>query len=255
MIGIYGFKNKINEKWYIGQSVDINRRYNQHLNEKNPKEKSFDYALKNEGIENFDFIILKECDKEELNQYEKYYIKLYHSNIDGYNKTKGGKCYPDKYIISDHHLKALKDSWTQERKEKASIIQHLVMTEYFKTEKGKEIAKRHSEMMKNKKPTEETIKKRIASLKKVKHTDDWNKKVSDALSKKVIAYKDKEKVGEYSSYTECMIALNLPNIKGISKVTCGYRKTYKGYYFVKIQDNSIEDNVINKVNKQEENNG
>ena len=35
IIGIYKYQNKLNGNIYIGQSVDINRRYNQHLQEAN----------------------------------------------------------------------------------------------------------------------------------------------------------------------------------------------------------------------------
>lgn len=238
MIGIYGFKNKSNGKWYIGQSVDINRRYNQHLKKNTNKEDSFDYILKDEGIDNFDFIILKECNKDELNHYEKFYIKLYKSNICGYNKTKGGKCYPDEYNFSDHHLKAIKDSWTKERKEIASKIQHLAQTEYYKTEKGQQKAKHHSEIMKGRKPSVETLNKRSLSLKKVVHTKEWNEKVGKALQKPIRAFKNNNFVGEYNSYNECMNELNLPNKKGISNVICGKAKTYYGFTFEKISKNN-----------------
>lgn len=43
----------------------------------------------------------------------------------------------------------------------------------------------------------------------------------------------------YNSYNECKESLKLPNIKGISKVIHGHNKTYYGYTFTKIEDNTI----------------
>jgi len=42
--GIYKFENKINHNIYIGQSVDIERRYKDHLNRaKNPHKSNTEY--------------------------------------------------------------------------------------------------------------------------------------------------------------------------------------------------------------------
>lgn len=103
MIGIYLITNLINQKVYIGQSVDIHRRYAEHLRSGQPEK----YAIKNErdintpihkamqkyGIDNFSLTILEECNKEELNEKEKHWIKKYQSNNKekGYNLTKGGQ--------------------------------------------------------------------------------------------------------------------------------------------------------------------
>lgn len=87
--GIYKIENKINHHVYIGQSVNIERRWNKH--------KNFDdncvihQAFKKWGIENFEFSILEECKIEELDEREKYWIKYYNSYEEGYNSTLGGK--------------------------------------------------------------------------------------------------------------------------------------------------------------------
>ena len=46
MIGIYKFTNKINGKVYIGQSNNIERRFNDHLYYENNKDMVFHRALK-----------------------------------------------------------------------------------------------------------------------------------------------------------------------------------------------------------------
>jgi group I intron endonuclease len=97
MIGIYKFTNKINNKSYIGQSVNIANRvqdhfyrafYNYHTNRE--YDKAFYRALRKYGKENFNFEILEECSKEDLNEREKYWIKYYNSYENGYNETIGG---------------------------------------------------------------------------------------------------------------------------------------------------------------------
>ena len=91
MIGIYKITNKINNKCYIGQSIDINRRWLEHKNPNNWDRKSILYdAFKKYDIENFSFEIIEECAQEELNEKEKYWIQYYNSYYNGYNSTLGG---------------------------------------------------------------------------------------------------------------------------------------------------------------------
>lgn len=82
MQGIYKITNKLNNKVYIGQSSDIDMRISEH------KQKRFvpiDMWINMIGVENFDFEILEECTNEDMDEKEKYYIKKYNSNIDGYS--------------------------------------------------------------------------------------------------------------------------------------------------------------------------
>lgn len=96
--GIYMIKNKINNKVYIGQSVDIERRWEAHkwrcVND--DKHLYLYNAINKYGIENFSFDVVELCDRDELNEKEIYYIKKYHSYIydekpNGYNMTIGGQ--------------------------------------------------------------------------------------------------------------------------------------------------------------------
>lgn len=95
MIGIYKYTNKINGKIYIGQSVNIYKRKNYHEapNSRKLERSYFHRAIDKYGIENFDFEIVEECSKEELNEKEKLYIEKYNSfdRNNGYNRTTGGE--------------------------------------------------------------------------------------------------------------------------------------------------------------------
>lgn len=94
-IGIYKIENLINGNCYIGQSVNIYKRWQ---NEKevafNPQNEAYNYplscAFRKYGIENFSFNILEECQREELNEKEIYWIARYDSYNNGYNQTPGG---------------------------------------------------------------------------------------------------------------------------------------------------------------------
>jgi group I intron endonuclease len=98
MFGIYCFTNRINNKKYIGQSVNLEERYKSHLrNYNNPNNTSYSgkfyRALRKYGVENFDYEILYSenfLSTETLNELEIYYIKLFDSFNNGYNMNKGG---------------------------------------------------------------------------------------------------------------------------------------------------------------------
>lgn len=93
--GIYIINNKINNKVYIGQSVDIDKRIKKHFNS---LENGAHYnehlqnAFNKYGRDNFLVDVLEECPIEKLNEREKYYIQLYDSasRDKGYNIEFGG---------------------------------------------------------------------------------------------------------------------------------------------------------------------
>ena len=87
MIGIYKITNLLNGKSYIGQSNNLERRKKEHLSGK----QYIDLDIQQLGIENFDFEILEYCNKDQLDELEKYWIDYYNTYNDGYNLTKGGQ--------------------------------------------------------------------------------------------------------------------------------------------------------------------
>jgi chemotaxis protein CheY-P-specific phosphatase CheC len=95
VIGIYKITNQINKKCYIGQSVDVSRRFKDHakcgLGIDTPAGNKLYKAMIEDGIWNFSWELLETCSKEELDKKEKYYIELYDSKNYGYNITQGNK--------------------------------------------------------------------------------------------------------------------------------------------------------------------
>ena len=94
-IGIYKIENLMNNHSYIGQSKNIEQRWRK---EKQvafcPTAHEYNYplsiAFRKYGIENFSFEIIEECDIEQLNERERYWICYYNSFYNGYNQTLGG---------------------------------------------------------------------------------------------------------------------------------------------------------------------
>jgi group I intron endonuclease len=97
-MGIYKITNKINGHYYIGQSVDIDKRFRQHcfsarhLDDKDHNS-PIHLAIAKYGENNFTLELLEEiCDKTELNEREVYWIRLLEATKNGnYNILAGGQ--------------------------------------------------------------------------------------------------------------------------------------------------------------------
>ena len=95
--GIYKITNKINNHFYIGQSVDIKARFRGHIYsafhlEDKDHNSPIHLAIAKYGKDNFNFEIIEECSKEELNDKEIYWInKLSATKNGNYNILLGGQ--------------------------------------------------------------------------------------------------------------------------------------------------------------------
>lgn len=93
--GIYKITNQENDKCYIGQSVDVAKRWKDHakcgLGIDTPVGNKLYQDMQDFGIWNFSWELLEECSREQLNDKERYFIDLYQSKDYGYNTTKGNK--------------------------------------------------------------------------------------------------------------------------------------------------------------------
>lgn len=92
---IYIITNSINDKVYIGQTIQsLKDRWYEHCRaacSKNEADMHIKRAILKYGKENFTIKELERCTIEELDEREIYYIGLYNSFVKGYNSTKGGK--------------------------------------------------------------------------------------------------------------------------------------------------------------------
>ena len=75
--GIYKIENKITKDIYVGSSVNLSNRKSRHFKD---LEKQIHHsiilqrAVNKYGIENFDFIIIEKCNKDDLLNIEQYYL-------------------------------------------------------------------------------------------------------------------------------------------------------------------------------------
>ena len=91
--GIYKITNQVTKECYIGQSVDISKRWKDHakcgLGIDTPAGNKLYKAMQTYGIWNFSWEVLEQCSKDLLDEKEKYYIELYDSYNFGYNSNTG----------------------------------------------------------------------------------------------------------------------------------------------------------------------
>lgn len=92
-MGIYKITNTETNECYIGQAVDIYKRWNEHckagLGIDTPPGNKLYKAIQEYGLQNFTFEILLECNRDKLNEKEKYFISLYQADTYGYNGNIG----------------------------------------------------------------------------------------------------------------------------------------------------------------------
>lgn len=89
--GIYVLENTTTGKQYVGQSVDVNKRKQQHFNAMQKGKHHNQYIQRDYNMgHNFSFGIIEYCDISSLNQREKYWIDRLNTYYNGYNLTGGG---------------------------------------------------------------------------------------------------------------------------------------------------------------------
>lgn len=97
---IYRILNKINGKSYIGSTISLEKRFQQHINSSKWEScVSYNYplqrAFRKYGIDNFDFLLIEEISQEKVAEREKYWIKYYNTLTNsgwGYNQTIETEC-------------------------------------------------------------------------------------------------------------------------------------------------------------------
>ena len=147
MIGIYKWTSP-SGKYYIGQAVNLKRRYNDFVNFKRiytSKGSAIDNAReKYNSKELWSYEILQECTKEQLDELEMKYIKELDSTNSriGYNSTIGGDGTKGVAWGSEKQKQAIKNRRTYKGSDNPNYGKHL----------SEEAKKRISEVAKGRKP-------------------------------------------------------------------------------------------------------
>lgn len=129
--GIYMIENKNTKQRYIGQSIHIYQRWNEHINQPTTYMR-IDRAIKKHGADNFELKVICELEQDDdlLNEMEKYYVWKYNTYEDNfnYNLTPGGDFCPSKILeiaekiskansgkkFSEEHRKKLSEAHSRE---------------------------------------------------------------------------------------------------------------------------------------------
>ena len=92
--GIYKLTSLQNGKCYIGKSTNVKNRIADHFKSsigiKSIADQAVHHAILKEGFWNWQIEVITYCDKDKLNELEKYYIEFFKAQEFGYNKTGGG---------------------------------------------------------------------------------------------------------------------------------------------------------------------
>lgn len=183
MIGIYLVTNKVNGHQYVGQSVDIKRRWTEHTCPSNIKNnRVINKAYRKYGKENFVYEVLEECSESELDEREIYWIEklspVYNMNKGGVGNKGHRHSDEVRQVLS---VKAKKQWETLSDKEKRERITHNLIG----PKKGHIVSKKTREILRNsqlgKKLSEET-KRKISKSNKGKNDNKSHRKTLIALN-------------------------------------------------------------------------
>ena len=92
--GIYKITSIETNKCYIGKSTNVKKRLQDHFKSSvgitSIADQAIHHAILEQGIWNWTIEIITYCDKDKLNELEKYYIEFFKAVEFGYNKNSGG---------------------------------------------------------------------------------------------------------------------------------------------------------------------
>lgn len=180
-------------KKYIGQTTQIlEKRINRHFCDSEKTDYHFHRAIKKYGKENFIFGVVEECNLEELNSKEIYWIDKYNTFDNGYNSDTGGL---NGRLLSEDTKQKISNSlknrtFTQEHLER---IRRSLIGKTLSEETKNKISQ--SKIGKSRGSLSEEHKKKIGDANRGKKlgplSEEHRKKVGDALRGK--KYKKRSK--------------------------------------------------------------
>lgn len=260
MTGIYCIENQTNGKKYVGQAVNIEKRWRQHRNKLingTHYNEHLQRAWNLYGESSFSFYVLEICSEESLDAREIYYIKSLNSFENGYNMTLGGEgtrgcLHTEEYKkhmselsrgrkFSEETLKkmslAKKGKKHESTKTEATIAGYKIVSEKLKGRSFSVEHKKHlSESLKGKTPWNKgmSFSKESHPLYGKNQTDETKRKIGNANRGKIRTQEQKDKISKkivcvetgevYRSISEAALRHGV-SIHAISNVLRGKTKT------------------------------
>ncbi|MDQ2718241.1 MAG: NUMOD3 domain-containing DNA-binding protein [Bacteroidota bacterium] len=201
LCGIYLIESP-NGRIYIGQSVDIFKRWKSYKKLSNCKSQIKLYrSLKKYGVENHSFHIAFECSEEDLNKEERFYQEVFDvCGKEGLNckltetDDRSGKMSPEACKKISVAMKGKKGFWegkkmsfeakkkmSEKAKNKKLTVEHKAKFNYKGKEHTDEWKKNISQINKGKKHSDETKQKIGLAQKGRKHSEEHKRKISEGL--------------------------------------------------------------------------
>ncbi len=198
--GIYLIKNKINNKKYVGSTINFKKRWGQHISALNKNSHDNSYLQKSwnkYGMDNFEFSVIEEVIINDLLEREQYYINYYNvsNRNDGYNllPTAGNNLGYKHTNETKEKMRKPHGAMSKEAKENMKIsASKRDKSMYSNPERNMKISKANI----NKKYSEETKKKMSESRNGKKHSEETKKKMSESKKGKLISNETKKKISD-----------------------------------------------------------
>jgi group I intron endonuclease len=211
IIGIYKITSP-SGKIYIGQSVDINKRFNVYYQLNCKNQIKLYNSFQKYGYENHIFKIIEECTLEQLNERERYYQDYY--NVTG---KKGLNC----------KLTGTNDKCGKHSEETKFKISNSMIGRIHSNKTKQKIGKAN----KGRKHSEESLGKMRKP--RIPRIDEHNKKLAEARCKIIIQYDlNMNFIKEWPSLISVTRELKIfpfPALTGIYKTSGGFKWEYKQY--------------------------
>ena len=199
MIGIYTIRNVINQKVYVGQSQNIEKRFIAHrclLRASDHHSSYLQNAWNRYGEDSFEFVMVEETNLASIDQREQFWMDKLGAHYNVQPRAASARGYKHtaatKKKISEAQLGRVVP---EDRREKISNA------------------------LKGQVQTEECRRKRSASMRAVKHDSKWNTAVSESL---------KCKGKKYKAFGKEMYLVDWANERGINRATLSNRVKRSG---------------------------
>lgn len=235
--GIYKLTNKINGKFYIGQTVNFDRRKKEHFCLSKKKEGNvLGRAIKKHGKDAFEFIVLERCPIEDLDAREIFYISIlsprYNMNTGGGGNAGHTVSLETRKIISAK----IKELWIATPEEKKREIVARGMTWRF--QKGHIVPEERKERLRAMnigRPTSEFQKQRSSEVNRVM-------KLGNTCRQRAvyqINLLDGSTIAEFPMAKTAALTIGR-SLTGITKVCRGVQKSCGGFGWKYVNPESVE---------------